>query len=96
MRAEVPEHQMPVSSITRKLVALLLECLRNCLGIGNDSLGVLDESGGAHLEELSSQAPDLVIVRAALQRREDCIVDAILEDLAQDLADAASLRLDRF
>mmetsp|Transcript_9681 Transcript_9681/g.25762 ORF Transcript_9681/g.25762 Transcript_9681/m.25762 type:complete len:336 (-) Transcript_9681:1487-2494(-) len=79
VRPQVPEHQVVVRAVARELVALGLQGLGQGVGVGHDVLGVLLELRAGHLQELSRQAADLVVVRAALQAGEDRHVDALLD-----------------
>mmetsp|Transcript_41191 Transcript_41191/g.106299 ORF Transcript_41191/g.106299 Transcript_41191/m.106299 type:complete len:371 (+) Transcript_41191:231-1343(+) len=79
VRPQVPEHQVVVRAVARELVALGLQGLAQGVGVGHDVLGVLLELRAGDLQELSRQAADLVVVRAALQAGEDRHVDALLD-----------------
>mmetsp|Transcript_10472 Transcript_10472/g.26037 ORF Transcript_10472/g.26037 Transcript_10472/m.26037 type:complete len:209 (+) Transcript_10472:529-1155(+) len=77
-RPQVPEHQVVLSALGGELVALGDEELRKRRGVGLDLLGVRLELWRRHLLQLRGEACDLVIVRAALQRWEDGLVDRVL------------------
>mmetsp|Transcript_71980 Transcript_71980/g.232887 ORF Transcript_71980/g.232887 Transcript_71980/m.232887 type:complete len:229 (-) Transcript_71980:491-1177(-) len=79
MRPEVPEHQVVVRAIARKLVALLLQCVCDGLRVCHHCLRVLHKGRRLHFQELRRQAANLVVVRPSLQRWEDRHVNALLE-----------------
>ena len=72
--AEVPEHQVVLGAVRRELVPLAHEEGRERRGVRLHLLGVQLELGRGNLLELRGEAGDLVVVRAALQRREDGLV----------------------
>mmetsp|Transcript_53782 Transcript_53782/g.120641 ORF Transcript_53782/g.120641 Transcript_53782/m.120641 type:complete len:331 (+) Transcript_53782:191-1183(+) len=77
-RSQIPQHQVVLSTLRRKFVALADQELRKCGGVSLDLLGVRLELGGGDLLELRRQTSDLVVVRTTLQRREDSLVDCLL------------------
>mmetsp|Transcript_30715 Transcript_30715/g.66187 ORF Transcript_30715/g.66187 Transcript_30715/m.66187 type:complete len:214 (-) Transcript_30715:1297-1938(-) len=79
MWSQIPQQQVVVSAITGQLVSLAHQGLSQCTGIGFHVLGVLFEHGTVHLQELCGQGTNLMIVRTALQGREDRHVDALLD-----------------
>mmetsp|Transcript_3675 Transcript_3675/g.11435 ORF Transcript_3675/g.11435 Transcript_3675/m.11435 type:complete len:539 (-) Transcript_3675:171-1787(-) len=78
-RAQVPQHEVVVRAVRRELVALVGERLGEVLAVSHDLLRVRFELGLGGLRERGGERGDLVVVRAALQRREHRHVDRLLE-----------------
>ena len=79
MRAQVPKQEVVVCAVAGQLVALAHKGVCQGLGIGLDLLGVVLEHGRVDLQQLRSQAADLVVVGPTLQGWEDRHVDTLLD-----------------
>ena len=76
---EVPEDKVVVRARSLELVALGDELLAEGLRVGDDLLGVGLPRRLGRLQQSGGNAGDGVVVRAALARGEDGVVDALLE-----------------
>merc|ERR1719161_1031631 len=77
--AQVPENEVVVGAIACQLVALRLQSFGKDICVSNYLLRVLHKFWGVDLQQLCCEATNLVIVRATLQSREHCHVDALLD-----------------
>mmetsp|Transcript_58697 Transcript_58697/g.139771 ORF Transcript_58697/g.139771 Transcript_58697/m.139771 type:complete len:372 (-) Transcript_58697:293-1408(-) len=79
MGAQVPKQEVIVRAIASQLVALSHKGLCQRLGVRLHRASVVLEHGRVHLQELSGQGTDLVVVRTTLKGREHGHVDALLD-----------------
>ena len=77
--AQVPKDEVVVRAVARELVALGHQGLGQGIRIGLDLLGVFLELRSGDLQQLRSQAADLVVVGSTLQSREDGHVNPVLD-----------------
>mmetsp|Transcript_12587 Transcript_12587/g.36550 ORF Transcript_12587/g.36550 Transcript_12587/m.36550 type:complete len:217 (-) Transcript_12587:729-1379(-) len=78
-RAQIPQNDVVIGAVGRQGVAVVQQRRRQRFRICLDGLGVVSECLTVGLFECHSQSTDVVVVRAALQRRKDRIVDGVLE-----------------
>ena len=77
--AQVPKDEVVVRAVARELVALGHQGFGQGIRVRLDLLGVFLELRSGDLQELRSQAADLVVVGSTLQGGEDGHVDAVLD-----------------
>merc|ERR1712176_1221340 len=79
MRTQIPENEVVVSAVACQLVPLGFKGIGQRLGILDNVLRVCLEVVRRSLEQLHSEASNLVVVGTTLQAREDSHIDALLD-----------------